>query len=83
MKTSLCLVLMNLKLTAWTMGHNFYEPWARCEQVTLDLIPNDGEGVTVHEPEVREENSHEQGAPQDLIDGDIGENSGRSGSLHL
>ena len=56
---------------------------ARCEQVALDLIPNDGEGVTIHEPEVREENSHEQGAPQDLIDSDLGENSGRSGSLHL
>ena len=27
---------------------------ARCEQVALDIIPNDGKGVTVPEPEVLE-----------------------------
>ena len=61
---------MNLKLIM-DNGPYLLQTLARCEQVTLDLIPNGGEGVTVHEPEVREENSHEQGAPQDLIDGNL------------
>ena len=72
-----------LKVESMDTGPYLLRTLARCEQVALDLIPNDGEGVTVHKPKVREENSHEQGAPQDLIDGDLGENSGRSGSLHL
>ena len=58
MKTSLCLVLMNLKLII-DNGPYLLQTLTRCEQVALDVIPNDGEGVTVHEPEVREENSNE------------------------
>ena len=72
-----------LKVDRMDNGPYLPRTLARCEQVTLDLIPNDGEGVAVDEPKVREENSHEQGNIQDLIDGDLGENSGRSGSLHL
>ena len=72
-----------LKVDSMENGPYLLRTLTRCEQVSLDLIPNDGKGVTIHEPEVREENSHEQGAPQDLIDGYLGENSDSSGSLHL
>ena len=39
MKTSLCLVLINLKLTALTMGHTFYEPWNAVSNSLLILFP--------------------------------------------
>ena len=72
-----------LKVDSIYNGLYLLRTLARCEQVALNLIPNYGEGVTVHDPEVREENSHAPGAPKDLIDGDLGENSGRSDYLHL
>lgn len=43
------------------------------EQVILDLITNGGEGISVDKSEVGEENTHEDWAPEELIDGNLRE----------
>jgi hypothetical protein len=43
------------------------------EQVILDLISNDGERISVDETEVGEEDAHEDGTPEELIDGNLRE----------
>ena len=43
------------------------------EQVILDLVTNGGEGISVDKSEVGEENTHEDGAPEELIDGNLRE----------
>lgn len=45
------------------------------KKVALDLVANGGQGIAVHQTEVSEEDSHKDGAPQDLVDGNLGENS--------
>ena len=46
---------------------------AGAEEVVLDLGSDGGEAVSVDEAEVGEEDGHEDGAPEDLVDGDLGE----------
>jgi hypothetical protein len=41
------------------------------EQVILDLVSDGTEGVAVAQTKVSEEDSHEDGAPDDLIKGDL------------
>jgi hypothetical protein len=43
------------------------------EQVILDLVANGGEGISVNKSEIGEENTHEDGAPEELIDGNLSE----------
>jgi hypothetical protein len=43
------------------------------EQVILNLVTNGGEGISVDKSEVGEENTHEDGAPEELIDGNLRE----------
>ena len=58
------------------MNHGPYFPrsLAGGEQVILDLVTNGGEGISVDKSEVGEENTHEDGAPEKLIDGNLSEN---------
>ena len=46
---------------------------AGAEEVGPDLGSDGGEAVAVDEAEVGEEDGHEDGAPEDLVDGDLGE----------
>jgi len=43
------------------------------EQVILDLVANGGEGISVNKSEIGEENTHEDGAPEELIYGNLSE----------
>mmetsp|Transcript_59860 Transcript_59860/g.177415 ORF Transcript_59860/g.177415 Transcript_59860/m.177415 type:complete len:285 (-) Transcript_59860:134-988(-) len=56
---------------------------ARREEVRLDLVDNGRHAVAVHESEVREEYRHEDGAPEELIDGDLAGDGGGAGALDL
>jgi hypothetical protein len=40
---------------------------AGCEEITLDLVDNDSDRIAVHQSQVREEDSHENRAPDELI----------------
>lgn len=40
---------------------------ASCEEIALNLVDNGGEGVTVHQSQVSEEHSHENRAPDELV----------------
>lgn len=51
------------------------------KQVVLDLFANGGKGVTVDQTKVGEEDGHENGAPDDLIKGDLHENRLSIGSF--
>ena len=53
------------------------------EQVALELVANDCERIAVDEAEVGEEDGHEEGAPEDLIDTNLAEDSLGIGSLDL
>ena len=53
------------------------------KQVILDLISDDGEGISVDETEIGEEHTHEDGAPEELIDGNFRENGDGIGSGDL
>ena len=44
---------------------------ARRKQVVLDLVTNGGKGISVHQTKVREEHSHKDRAPDNLIKGDL------------
>ena len=41
------------------------------EEIILDLVSDDTKRISVDKSQVREENGHEDGAPQDLVDGDL------------
>ena len=43
------------------------------EQVILNLVTNGGEGISVDKSKVGEENTHEDWAPEELIDGNLRE----------
>ena len=47
---------------------------AGCEQVILNLVANGGEGISVDKSKVGEENTHEDWAPEELINGNLREN---------
>ena len=57
------------------MGHwpHFPRSLACVEQVCLDLVANGGEGISVDKSEVGEEYTHEDGAPEELIYGNLRE----------
>ena len=42
------------------------------EQIVLDLVGDDAKGISVDESEVGEKDSHEDGAPDELIKRDFG-----------
>jgi hypothetical protein len=44
---------------------------AGCEEIILDLVNNDSDRVAVHQSQVREEDSHENRAPDKLIDSNL------------
>ena len=52
------------------------------EKVVLDLRPDGGERVPVDQSKVSEEDSHEDRAPDDLIEGDLRSNLGSFASLN-
>ena len=56
---------------------------ARGEEVVLDLGGDGSDAVAVDEAKVGEEDGHEDGAPEDLVDGDLGEDGLGVGSLDL
>ena len=41
------------------------------EEIVLDLIDNSGDGVSVDQTQVSEEDTHEHGAPEELINSDL------------
>lgn len=53
------------------------------QEVVLDLAADGREGISVDEAEVGEEHAHEDGAPEELIDGDLREDGGGVGSGDL
>jgi len=53
------------------------------EEVGLDLLADGSKGVTVNQTKISEEDSHEDGAPKDLIDADLQSNVLSLGSLNL
>ena len=56
---------------------------ASSEQIGLDLASNGTETVSGCESEVSEEDSHEDGAPEDLVNGNLGGNGLGISSLDL
>ena len=50
---------------------NLPRSYTSVEQVVLDFFANRGEGISIDNPEVQEENTHEHGAPGELIDGNL------------
>ena len=66
-------------------GPHFPGPLASSEQVILNLVSDGWQGVSVHQTQVREEDSHENWAPKDLIDGNLHEDilSVLSGNLAI
>mmetsp|Transcript_8699 Transcript_8699/g.13347 ORF Transcript_8699/g.13347 Transcript_8699/m.13347 type:complete len:88 (+) Transcript_8699:251-514(+) len=56
---------------------------AGTEQVILDFASNGGEGITVAKSKVGEEDRHEDGAPQNLINTNLGGNRLSISSLDL
>ena len=56
---------------------------ARGEEVVLDLGGDGSDAVAVDEAKVGEEDGHEDGAPEDLVDGDLGEDGLGVGTLDL
>ena len=53
------------------------------QKVILDLASNDTQGVTVNQAKVGEEDTHEDWAPEELIDGNLCEDGGGVGSGDL
>mmetsp|Transcript_32928 Transcript_32928/g.72238 ORF Transcript_32928/g.72238 Transcript_32928/m.72238 type:complete len:89 (+) Transcript_32928:497-763(+) len=53
------------------------------EEVVLDLGTDGTETVSVDEAEVGEEDGHEDGTPNELIDGDLGEDGAAVGAGDL
>jgi hypothetical protein len=53
------------------------------KQVILDLISDDREGIAIDETEVGEEDTHEDGAPEELINGNLCEDGDGIGSGDL
>lgn len=56
---------------------------AGTEKVVLDLGTDGGEAVAIDKAEVGEEDGHEDGAPEDLVDGNLGEDGLGVGTLNL
>lgn len=54
-----------------------------CKEVFLDLISDSSERVTIHQAQVGKEDSHEDWAPKQLINGDFRGNSLGIGALDL
>ena len=50
------------------------------KQVILNLGTNGGEGISVDKSEVTKEDTHENRAPEELIDGNLSEDGGGIGS---
>jgi hypothetical protein len=56
---------------------------ASSEEVVLELVTNDSEGISVDKSKVGEEDSHEKWAPNDLVDSDLEGNISGTGSRDL
>ena len=50
---------------------NLPRSYTSVEQVVLDFFANCGEGISIDNPEVQEENTHEHGAPCELVDSNL------------
>lgn len=55
----------------------------RRQQIILNLILNHTERIPVDQSEVGEENTHEDGTPDDLVDGHLGEDGDGIGAGNL
>lgn len=64
-----------LEVDGVNYGPHFPRSLTGGEKVTLDLVSNGGQRIAVHQTEVREEDSHKDGAPEDLVNGNLGEHS--------
>jgi hypothetical protein len=53
------------------------------QEILLDLLTNDGERVSVYQTKIREEHSHKDRAPQDLINANLQGNILGTSSLDL
>jgi hypothetical protein len=53
------------------------------QEILLDLLTNDGERVSVYQTKIREENGHEDRAPEDLINTNLQGNVSSTSSLDL
>ena len=56
---------------------------AGAQKIVLDLGGDGSDAVAVDEAKVGEEDGHEDGAPEDLVDGDLGEDGLGVGTLDL
>jgi hypothetical protein len=62
---------------------DFPGPLASSKQVVLDLVSDGCHGVSINQTQVCEENSHENWAPKDLIDGNLHKDVLSVGSRNL
>jgi hypothetical protein len=68
------LCLDELEVKGMDNGPHLPAGLACGQKVSLDLGGNGGKGVAVDESKVRKEDGHEDGAPEDLVNGDLGGN---------
>jgi hypothetical protein len=64
-----------LEVDSMDKGPNLPRSLARRKQVVLDLVTDGGKGVSVDQTKVGEEDSHEDGTPDNLIKSNLGSNS--------
>lgn len=56
---------------------------AGSQEVVLDLVANGIQGISIHKTEVGEEDTHKDGAPNDLIHSHLGKNGDGIGAWNL
>jgi hypothetical protein len=70
-KDKTMLVGDELEVDGVDKGPDFPASLAGSQEILLDLLTNDGERVSVYQTKVREEDSHEDRAPQYLINANL------------
>lgn len=56
---------------------------ASSQEVVLDLVTDGVQGISIDKAEVSEEHAHEDGAPEELINSDLGEDGNGISSRNL
>lgn len=77
------LVGDELKVDGMDNGPDLPASLASAQQVVLELVTDSGKRVSVDETEVGEKDSHENGAPQDLVNSNLEGNILGASSLDL
>ena len=67
------LVGDKLEVNSMDKRPNLPRSLAGTKKVLLDLVANGGEGISIDQTQIGEEDRHENGAPQELINGNLGE----------